>query len=100
MNAQAKAYWIAHVTVSDPAAYEAYRAANGVALAKYGGRFLVRGGAQEVVEGTLRPRGVVIEFPSLQAARDCYGSPEYQAARELRLGVSLADLCIVEGCPG
>jgi len=95
-----KAYWIGHVTVSDPAAYEAYRQANAAAFAKYGARFLVRGGAQEVVEGALRPRAVVIEFADLATARACYDSPEYQAARALRLPVSLADLCIVEGWAG
>lgn len=92
-----KAYWIGHVTVADPTAYEAYRQANGVAFAKYGARFVVRGGAQEVVEGSLRPRSVVIEFPDLKAAQDCYHSPEYQTAKALRDGVALSDLCIVEG---
>lgn len=91
------AYWIGHVTVSDPAAYEAYRQANAVAFAKYGARFLVRGGAQEVVEGSVRPRTVVIEFADLETARACYHSPEYQAAKARRDGVSLADLCIVDG---
>lgn len=91
------AYWIGHVTVSDPEAYEDYRQANAVAFAKYGARFLVRGGVQEVVEGTIRPRTVVIEFPDLAAAQACYHSPEYQAAKAKRDGVSLADLCIVEG---
>jgi uncharacterized protein (DUF1330 family) len=91
------AYWIGHVTVSDPTAYEAYRQANAAAFAKYGARFLVRGGPQEVVEGSVRPRTVVIEFADLKAAQDCYNSPEYQAAKALRDGVSLADMCIVEG---
>lgn len=90
------AYWIGHVTVTDPTAYEVYRRANAAAFAKYGARFLVRGGAQDVVEGTMRPRTVVIEFPDLTAAQDCYHSPEYQSAKALRDGVSLADLCIVE----
>ena len=91
------AYWIGHVTITDPTAYEAYRRANAAAFAKYGARFLVRGGAQGVVEGQMRPRTVVIEFPDLKAAQECYHSPEYQAAKALRDGVSLADLCIVEG---
>ncbi|MDO5622214.1 MAG: DUF1330 domain-containing protein [Paracoccus sp. (in: a-proteobacteria)] len=92
-----KAYWIGHVTVSDPDAYQDYRRANAAAFAKYGGRFLVRGGAQEVVEGELRPRSVVIEFPDLAAARACYFSPEYQAALAIRAPVSFADMCIIEG---
>lgn len=92
-----KAYWIAHVTVDDPQAYQAYRAANAAPFAAYGARFLVRGAAQEVVEGQMRPRTVVIEFPNLQAATDCYHSPAYQAAKALRDPVSLGDICIIEG---
>ena len=91
-----KAYWVGHVTVDDPAAYEAYRAANAAAFAKFGARFLVRGGPQEVVEGSLRPRCVVIAFPSRAAAEACWHSPEYQAARAMRLGVSMADIAIVD----
>lgn len=93
------AYWIGHVSISDPGAYEAYRQANAAVFARYGARFLVRGGPQEVVEGNLRPRTVIIEFPDLQAAQDCYLSAEYQAAKALRDPVSLADLCIVDGHP-
>lgn len=92
-----KGYWIAHVTVDDPDAYEAYRQANALAFAKYGARFLVRGGPQQVVEGQSRPRSVVLEFPSLQAAIDCYHCPEYQAALALRQPVSQADVIIVQG---
>ncbi|MTH78886.1 DUF1330 domain-containing protein [Paracoccus aestuariivivens] len=95
-----KAYWIGHVTVDDPAAYQAYRHANAAAFAKFGGRFLVRGGEQEPLEGKLRPRSVVIEFPDLVSARACYSSPEYQAALRLRQNCSIADLVIVEGYDG
>ncbi len=96
----AKGYWVAHVDVHDPAAYEAYRSANAVALAKYGARFIVRGGAQEVREGTARRRTVVIEFDSLETAKACFDSPEYQAAKALRAPVSEADMVIVEGWDG
>ncbi|WP_410217942.1 DUF1330 domain-containing protein [Paracoccus sp. (in: a-proteobacteria)] len=95
-----KAYWIAHVTVDDPQAYEAYRQANAAPFAEYGARFLVRGGPQQVVEGQARARSVVIEFPSIEAARACYESPGYQAAKALRDPVSAADVIIVEGWPG
>ena len=95
-----KGYWVAHVTVDDPAAYDAYRAANAVAFAKYGARVLVRGAPQEVREGSVRPRTVVIEFPTLEAAQACYDSPEYQAAKALRDPVSQGDLCIVAGWEG
>jgi uncharacterized protein (DUF1330 family) len=96
-NAMPKAYWVGHVTVDDPQAYEAYRAANAVPFAKYGARFLVRGGGQTVVEGDMRPRCVVIEFADLATARACYHSPEYQAALALRQPCSMADIVIVEG---
>ncbi len=92
-----RAYWIAHITVADPAAYEAYRSLGPGILAAHGGKYLVRAGAQEVVEGTARPRTVIIEFPSLAAAQACYNSPEYQAAKALRANASNGDLCIVEG---
>jgi uncharacterized protein (DUF1330 family) len=92
-----KGYWIAHIDVSDPAAYEAYRAANALPFAKYGARFLVRGGPQDQVEGQSRARTVVLGFPSLEAAQACYASPEYQAAKALRDPASTADTVIVEG---
>lgn len=95
-----KGYWIAHVTVDDPAAYEEYRKRNGAAFAKYGARFLVRGGTHEVIEGDLRPRHVVLEFPSYEAALACYRSPEYQEASRHRFPVSAGDLVIIEGYEG
>ncbi len=95
-----KAYWIARVDVHDAEAYRQYVAANAVAFAKYGARFLVRGGAFDTMEGSSRQRNVVLEFPSLQAAQDCYRSPEYQAALQLRLPVATGDLVIVEGYDG
>lgn len=96
----AKAYWVAHVDVHDPETYARYREANAAAFAKYGARFVVRGGAQTQIEGQTRARTVVIEFPSLQAATDCYHSPEYQAALAIRAPVSQGDLVIVEGYEG
>ncbi len=95
-----KAYWVAHVDVRDPDTYARYREANAAPLARYGGRFLIRGGAQTQMEGETRARTVVIEFPSLEAATACYDSPEYQAAKAIRDPVSTADLIIVEGYEG
>lgn len=94
-----KAYWVAHVRVDDPLAYEDYRRANAAAFAKYGAKFVVRGGAQEVLEGSALPRCVVIEFADLATARACYDSPEYRAARLLRQSCSSTQLIIVEGWP-
>ena len=92
-----KGYWIAHITVPDLDKYQPYRAKIRAILEMFGGKFIVRAGTQTVVEGTVRPRTVVIEFPSLQAATDCYNSKEYQAAKKLRTGASTGDICIVEG---
>ena len=95
-----KGYWIAQVDVSDPESYRAYITANAVAFARYGARFLTRGAPAEVPEGNLRARLVVLEFPSLQAAQECYHSPEYTRASDLRLGNSVADIAIIEGYDG
>ena len=96
----AKGYWIAHGRIDDPEAYELYRQANAAPLEAHGGRFLVRGGAQETREGEAKPRTVVIEFPSFSAARACYDSDAYQAAIALRRGISESDLVICEGWDG
>ena len=95
-----KGYWVAFVDVTDPEGYKAYIAENAVAFHKYGARFLVRGGKSEAPEGSPRARVVVIEFPSFQAAHDCYNSPEYARAMALRQGRSVMDLAIVEGYDG
>lgn len=91
-----KGYWIAHVDVADPEGYKAYQTANAVAFGKFGARFLVRGGRSEVTEGRARSRCVVIEFPSYDAALACYRSPDYQAAKALRMGKGEIDLVIIE----
>ena len=91
------AYWIAHVTVTDPEAYQGYQALAPAAFAAHGARFLARGGAHEVLEGPVLDRHVVIAFPTLAAARACYQSAEYQAARARREGAALAHVVIVEG---
>lgn len=96
----AKGYWVVRVDIADFEQYKAYIAANEMPLHKYGARFLVRGGRFETPEGTSRARNAVIEFPSYQAALDCWHCPEYQAARKLRQPVSTADLVIVEGYDG
>jgi uncharacterized protein (DUF1330 family) len=83
--------------VSDPQVYEKYKAANAAPFAEFGARFIVRGGDQEVREGTVRSRTVVIEFPSYEAAVACYDSPDYQAAFDIRKEVSIGDMVIVKG---
>jgi uncharacterized protein (DUF1330 family) len=95
-----KGYWFAAVDVSDPEGYKQYVAANAVAFAKYGGRFLVRGGRAVTVEGSNRSRLVVIEFDDFDKALACYRSPEYAAAMALRQGRGMADIAVVEGYDG
>lgn len=92
-----KGYWIARMDVKDPERYKDYIATAKPAFEKYGANFLARGGACHVLEGQARRRNVVIEFPSLQAALDCYNSPEYQAAKAIRLTVAEGEMLLVEG---
>jgi uncharacterized protein (DUF1330 family) len=95
-----KGYWVARVDVDDPAAYDRYRALNVKAFAKYGGRFIVRGPAGEVIKGTPRQHNVVIEFASYADALACAHSPEYLAAMEELKHVGPVDLVIVSGYDG
>jgi uncharacterized protein (DUF1330 family) len=95
-----KGYWIGHVDVTEPEGYKAYMAADMAPFGKFGGRFLARGGAREVVEGEVRSRTVVLAFPSFAAAVECYHSPDYQAAKRLRGGKAEFDLVAVEGYDG
>ena len=95
-----KGYWIVRVDVTDQEQFKAYAAANAEAFKKYGARFLARAGQFEVPEGSTRARNTIVEFPSYQAALDCWHSPEYQAARKHRLPASSIDLVIVEGYDG
>ena len=92
------AYLFANVDVTDAAAYENYRKGVGATVAQYGGRFLVRGGAVEVLEGRLEPkRVVIIEFDSAQRLKEWWDSPEYRPLRELRQRASTGDLFLAEG---
>lgn len=95
-----KGYWIARVDVADAEKYKAYIEANASPLRKYGARPLVRGGRYENPEGGSRGRNIVLEFPTYQAALECYKSPEYQEAIKLRTPVSTIDLIIIEGYDG
>ena len=92
-----KAYWIARMDVRDAERYKDYIATAKPAFEKYGANFLARGGALTELEGTARERNVVIEFPSLQAAIDCYNSPDYQAAALIRQEVAEGEIVVVEG---
>jgi uncharacterized protein (DUF1330 family) len=92
------AYVLVDADVTDPARYEEYRKLAPAAIAKYGGRYLVRGGATKVLEGAWQPkRVVVLEFPDVAAAQRFYDSPEYGAARDTRAGAATMNIVVVEG---
>ena len=92
-----KTYWIARVDVSDPETYKKYVETAKPAFVRHKANFLARGGKTEVLEGVARARNVVIEFPSLQHAHDCYHSPEYTAARAFRDKAGQGEFILVEG---
>jgi uncharacterized protein (DUF1330 family) len=71
--------WISHVEVIDPEGYAEYAKGSGEVIPSYGGEFIARGGRYQQLEGEERARNVVIRFPTLEAAVECYHSPEYQA---------------------
>ena len=96
----AKGYWIAQVEVRDADGYKAYVAALPDIMRKFGGRYVTRGGQTEIVEGKSRSRVVVLEFPSYQAAMECYRSPEYAKAIALRQAAADSDLIVIEGYDG
>ncbi|HXC12532.1 MAG TPA: DUF1330 domain-containing protein [Stellaceae bacterium] len=92
------AYVIADVQVTDPAGYEPYRPLAAASIARFGGRFVVRGGRADLLEGSPEPkRVVVIEFPDADTARRWYHSDEYQQALKIRQANSTARLILVEG---
>jgi uncharacterized protein (DUF1330 family) len=95
-----KGYWIGRVDVDNPEAYQRYVDSNGPVFAKFGGRFIVRGGPFRAVEGASRSRNVVIEFPTYEAALACWDSPEYQAVKALRDGHATAEIIVIEGHEG
>jgi uncharacterized protein (DUF1330 family) len=99
-NVMPKGYWVVRVDITDPEKYKEYVSANAQPLGKYGARFLVRAGRFENPEGGSRARNAVIEYPTYQAAVDCWHSPEYQQPLTLRQPVSTADLVIIEGYDG
>jgi uncharacterized protein (DUF1330 family) len=92
------AYIIADIQVTDPAAYDGYRPLAAASIAQFGGRFVVRGGNVDLLEGEPRPeRIVVIEFPDADAARRWYRSEEYQKALKIRQSASRGRVFLVEG---
>ena len=95
-----KGYWMVTIEITDAETYETYKPLAAACVAAHGGRYLVRGDASiDVVEGTMYPRPVVIEFDSPEAARSCYESSEYRAARAIRQRSARSHFAIVSGLP-
>jgi len=91
-------YIIASVNVTDPAAYDVYKKLSTDAMRVHGAEVLVRGGAVETLEGDWNPgRTVILKFPSVQAAKAYWDSPEYRAARAAREGAAVMRMVVVEG---
>lgn len=92
------AYYIVEIDIHDPARFEEYRAKVPATIERYGGRYLVRGGEIETIEGEWRPkRIVVLEFPSVEQARRWYDSPEYRPLKELRRRTARGHIVLVPG---
>jgi uncharacterized protein (DUF1330 family) len=92
------AYVIAMVDIKDPVRYETYRQMVTPTIAAFGGRFIVRGGRTDVLEGDWTPRRVVVlEFPSVERAREWWSSEDYAEARAIRQATSEGTLIVVEG---
>jgi uncharacterized protein (DUF1330 family) len=96
----AKGYWVAHVEVHDPGGYQTYARALQEIFRKHRGRYVIRGGESMLMEGKLRSRNVVVEFPSYEDALACYRSPEYKEAAAHRLASAEADLIVLKGYDG
>jgi uncharacterized protein (DUF1330 family) len=92
------AYVIAQIDVKDPARYEDYKKMSPVSIQKFGGRFIARGGQTEVLEGTWQPkRLVLLEFPSVEIAKQWWASEDYRPAKELRQATSVGDMIVLQG---
>jgi uncharacterized protein (DUF1330 family) len=96
----AKGYWVARVDVSNEEGFRPYAAANAAIFKKFGGRYVVRGGKFDGMEGSSRSRNVVIEFSDYATALACYRSPEYQANIKVRQPHCAVDLIVIEGYDG
>lgn len=92
------AYLVVDIEVTNPAQFEEYKKLAPAAIAEYGGRYLIRGGAYEAIEGDWKPqRLTVVEFDSMEKAKAFYNSPGYQTAIKARLGAANMKMLLVQG---
>ncbi|MEO9651222.1 MAG: DUF1330 domain-containing protein [Roseobacter sp.] len=92
-----KGYILGNISLNDADAYKPYSDRNNELLPRYGGKFLVRGGASEILEGDGRPRHVVIEFPTYADALAFYNDPDYQENLKIRQAHSEGTIIVAEG---
>ena len=92
-----KGYWVFQMDVSNPDGYKAYQDAAWPVVAKFGGRFVTRGGRSAVVEGNMPGRTVILEFKDYETALACWNSPEYAHAKSLRAPHATGNVVIIEG---
>ena len=94
------AYVVVQIDVKDPVAYEEYRRLATPTVGAYDGRYIVRGGASEILEGSWQPRRlVVLEFPTVERARAWWSSPEYAPAKAIRQRCAHTEMLVIEGAP-
>lgn len=92
------AYLVCDIDVADPVRYEDYKKISSSSAAQYGGRFIVRGGAHETLEGDWQPgRVVILEFPSAEQLRAWWNSPEYAEGKDIRHAAAGSKIIMVEG---
>ena len=92
-------YVIVEIEVTDPVGYEEYKQLAGATVAKYGGKYIVRGGATETLEGEWHPKRIVIlEFESVQRAKEWLNCPQYREPRKMRHRTARTNMVVVEGC--
>ncbi len=96
----AKGYWLGNNVIHDMKELYRYRDANRETMNRYGAKFIVMHGQNEITEGVAFPSWTIVEFPTYQAAVDCYHDPVYQEAAKIRLAVSEGNQVIVEGYDG
>jgi len=92
------AYVVVQIGIDDPVRYEQYKTLAPPSIAAYGGRYLVRGGPSQLLEGSWQPpRLVILEFPDAAQARAWWSSPEYAPAKAIRQGCARTEMLLVEG---
>ncbi|MDC1096200.1 DUF1330 domain-containing protein [Pelagibacteraceae bacterium] len=93
-----KGYWVARVNIADAEAFKNYASRAKQAIEKFGGKYVTRGGKFSIIEGKHEfERNVIVEFPSVEKAKECYNSKEYQEAKSFRDGKSDFNAIIIEG---